>query len=1754
MSEITNQWHGKVITFNEIRNIPSRSKFLDKTLTKKVASVMENYKPLLFMPNTTYDNKAMQDTEKTKAKYKLVLFGILENGAKTTVIINGIIPFVDVKIPDDEQKLHEYADEIKRNINALTGGSKNYKYKVECIGFDIVQGKPSHGFQEHQSNYIRFYFDKISHRKDAIVYLRSKNYVTSHDDLTAYYRVASRDALLPLGRWLVLQNYSIDYNNKYLKGRVIQVDISDIKEFKGNMQEEHLRKDNTMTMAFDIETFNPTYDRIADPEFAEDCMFMISMTFQYHYAHEQLLSVCLVDVPTAPNPDFLTIVCGNEKDLIRGFAMICAKMQPEIIMGFNADKFDWKWIVERAMSYKGVLSEMFKLMDPFIGPEKNDADVAKYHYKKSQFKIEVGLSIDGQNLQFVDYISVDAMIVFRKLNPTSEQYSLNFFLKENKLEGKEDMPYREMFDIYRDTLAHGTKVPQDLLDKMALVAKYCVVDSLRVHELMNKRTILRERREVASLSYTSLSDAFYYADGMKVRNLTIAEGSTPLHGLMISNIADTDVDKEKYPGALVFPPKKGLYTSKLSISERIKKAELGYEEHADWLDVTPDEIEQFKNHIELYGPNSKTVPTNIPQCFKKMLLEQTGRPISGLDYSSLYPSLMMAYNLSPEYMVTDRNEAKRLSKLTMPDGTKKYNFHWVKFPYNGETIHGWSVRHDNKLDPSSPDYRFGLFPSILCKLRDQRNALRKGPNGLEYYVKRMKELKKSPDFNNPEVQEEYKEYEFNAAVLDAKQRALKVFMNTFYGETGNKRSSLFMIQVAGGITTAGQKNIKRAYDFVESNGCNVYYGDSVTGDTPILIRYTHGPLAGTVDIRTIDDIPALTGWIEYPQFKPYETKPIRVDKQMYLPQAGLETWTHNGWQPIRRIIRHKTIKSIMRVSTIAGTIDVTEDHSLLNKYKKKVSPKNVKIGDELYHSFPVSFFANSFAITSLSRTYAYILGIFHANGYANDNTWYITGQNVEGLGKIMVYMRGFNIEGCDFKISSYMKDSYKLECIGNASELVNLYRTIIYDKEYKVVPIDILNASSDVRKSYWDGFYVGCYDKNKIQQKGKIGIQGLYYLLHSLGHRNVKVSLVDNVDQYQLDIITSKDMSTAGPFAITSIIPYALLNDYVYDIETAAGSFLGGVGSMVVSNTDSLYISPPESIFEQMDKEYYSEKITKLEYWTKMVNATFANIHPLANDLNTMLANSNGTNFLKMAYEETLFPLLLLAKKKYVGIPHEETANFDDVELFIKGLELKKRGVSKVMINICLNLLHRTFDYKNILTVLEIIKTEISKFYNTDWESEKDYESLFVMTDSYKPDKQNAKMHTFYNRMLAERNIKLPAYERVQYIVIKKYPYKFDLRGRKKALAIGDRLELLETVKKENLPIDVDYYIEKRLIGQFARFITYFSEFSVEIKDLDDMAEVKKADTASLERAKKYLNNYCKQYYSNYSNKGDVYKKIFSKSDKIVRAKLVEICGGNDVSNTVINLLDFTKDLDKDLETWLDNKVAKVIEAKKKNKEYGRKYVNYLLATRNRPGYLDELHSVYYGRRKNNILDMATANYNERQSVLKMRFNQCIGVVKNLYYANNITIEHVSSRIKEIIDIDNSFNVPKLDGLSGSALSGSSSSDNETLTQNDITDMIDLNSYIQTKNININEFDKSLDTMADEKIRVLADKISTSINELKFQYFNLLSNYEYIYQIRSIVEHLKSLRDKKLGIIKYPTKSERAKMVSDSVEDILKQL
>ena len=127
----------------------------------------------------------------------------------------------------------------------------------------------------------------------------------------------------------------------------------------------------------------------------------------------------------------------------------------------------------------------------------------------------------------------------------------------------------------------------------------------------------------------------------------------------------------------------------------------------------------------------------------------------------------------------------------------------------------------------------------------------------------------------------------------------------------------------------------------------VVYGDSVTGDTPLLLKRD-----GLVSIETIESIFDISKAQEYPGFKMFD-QTIRFEKEF--STTDYQIWSDDGWVDIKRVIRHRCDKRIHRVLTHTGCIDVTEDHSLITQDKEPIKPKDLQVGDTLLHSFPTEF-------------------------------------------------------------------------------------------------------------------------------------------------------------------------------------------------------------------------------------------------------------------------------------------------------------------------------------------------------------------------------------------------------------------------------------------------------------------------------------------------------------------------------------------------------------------------------------------------------------------------------------------------------------------------------------------------------------------------------------------------------------------------------------------------------------------------------
>src|SRR5947207_14722336 len=103
----------------------------------------------------------------------------------------------------------------------------------------------------------------------------------------------------------------------------------------------------------------------------------------------------------------------------------------------------------------------------------------------------------------------------------------------------------------------------------------------------------------------------------------------------------------------------------------------------------------------------------------------------------------------------------------------------------------------------------GLYPKVLEELLIRRNSLksRLAPlkNKKEELEKEISLAEARGEDVTDALNSEYSSVCFNVACLDAKQLALKVYMNTFYGEAGRSGSPFFLRALEGGLTSACQQ-------------------------------------------------------------------------------------------------------------------------------------------------------------------------------------------------------------------------------------------------------------------------------------------------------------------------------------------------------------------------------------------------------------------------------------------------------------------------------------------------------------------------------------------------------------------------------------------------------------------------------------------------------------------------------------------------------------------------------------------------------------------------------------------------------------------------------------------------------------------------------------------------------------------------------------------------------------------------------------
>jgi len=591
-----------------------------------------------------------------------------------------------------------------------------------------------------------------------------------------------------------------------------------------------------------------------------------------------------------------------------------------------------------------------------------------------------------------------------------------------------------------------------------------------------------------------------------------------------------------------------------------------------------------------------------------VLEAQTGAyysPITALDFASLYPSIMCAHNLCYSTLVMN-------PKYDNIPGVEYEQFGDFRFAQTGS---------DGKPVVS-------LLPTILTDLKAFR--------------KKAKKLMAQAEGTPME------------AVYNGQQLAYKISMNSIYGFTGASKGMLPLVAIASTVTMRGRQMIEETKNYVEANfpGAKVRYGDSVMPGTPVLVRGPQG-----IYVRTIESLGK--NWMDYPGFLKEGTGKEQSDIDC------LEVWTHRQWQSIKRVIRHKCQKKIYRVLTHTGLVDVTEDHSLLGPDLGLLKPNDVRVGQKLYHSFPESLGFDEVC----SEEEAFILGMFVGDGSCGSydcpsgpkSTWGINNKDLTLLAKCKDYCKKIH-PGYDFVIMDTLESSgvYKLSPRGGSVvDLVKIYRAQCYDGQAKKVPIKAFGRHS---QAFLDGLWAsdGCRKDaetsgcHRIDTKNQVTAQWYYLFLRHVGFRNV--SLNTRADKPNVFRLTwTKSTQRKHPDAIKKIeVLHESWDGYVYDLETAAGTFQAGVGRMIVKNTDSVMVEFDVQGRKGQEALDYSWELGEqaAEQCTKLFKAP--------NDLEL---------------EKIYFPYVLYSKKRYAARMYEKgrdgKVSFKKID--VKGLQVVRR-------------------------------------------------------------------------------------------------------------------------------------------------------------------------------------------------------------------------------------------------------------------------------------------------------------------------------------------------------------------------------------------------------------------------------------------------------------------------------------------------
>jgi len=308
------------------------------------------------------------------------------------------------------------------------------------------------------------------------------------------------------------------------------------------------------------------------------------------------------------------------------------------------------------------------------------------------------------------------------------------------------------------------------------------------------------------------------------------------------------------------------------------------------------------------------------------------------------------------------------------------------------------------------------------------------------------------------------------------------------------------------------------------------------------------------------------------------------------------------WLKVKWIVKHPYDGKILRINTVAGLIDVSPNHPMLDgngnviPASKLLDNMNLSEGYSVSRSVPVPDIAykhvnDNYNFFVGGKDLAKLYGLLCSDGSIYTSK-YIDSRGTERLRNVIA----FNNTNYDLvmEVKELMESLFSCKVHGpieyNKNGRKTLYRVHIENKRlsnylrsklytsdgYKKVPIDILNAPDSIKREFIRGVHLGdgihngktyCYDS--FASDSQVLITGLSKIIRESIGKSFTIHIRDDKPNvYQLTI--NKGSTWKKPRGQIKKIRELEYSGYLYDIETEDDhTFSCGIGPIRVHNSSN---------------------------------------------------------------------------------------------------------------------------------------------------------------------------------------------------------------------------------------------------------------------------------------------------------------------------------------------------------------------------------------------------------------------------------------------------------------------------------------------------------------------------------------------------------------------------------------------------------